>query len=228
MFLRRVLLLIGVFLWVGCGLLLYARRETARPAWQAVIEYNQQGAYLYRQKASHPHAPRTLLTPKLGLYRSADWSPDGRWIAVVDYSLLVVRSGGREVRTLTDTYDGSPEWSPDGKWLLFTSYRQGLWDIYKIHVETGETHRLTFTPGDDTQPHWSADGKWVYFRTHQGSQWGDVRVPSDGSGVLQPLPFAADVDEDKSLSPVIDYSWNPEILLLVGGLLIMIGGWRRS
>lgn len=224
---RLVLILIGVFLCAGCVLLSHARREAPRPAWRAVAEYTQQGAHLYRQRADHSDSFRIRLTSQLGLYRSVDWSPDGRWIATVDYSLLLVRSGGGQVRMLTDSYDGSPEWSPDGAWLVFTSYRRGLWDIYKIHVETGETRQLTFTPGDDTLPHWSADGEWVYFRTYQNSQWSDFRVPSDGSEVMEVLPFAPDEDEDQSLSPVIDYPWRGDVLLLLGGLFLLIGGWFR-
>ncbi|HKQ58237.1 MAG TPA: BamA/TamA family outer membrane protein [Candidatus Eisenbacteria bacterium] len=84
------------------------------------------------------------------------WSPDGRRIAFVTdrfatderrgYRLaLIDAEGGTPVPVAA--FDGAkhinPAWSADGSSLYFVSDRNGISDIYRVQLATGETRQLT-------------------------------------------------------------------------------------
>ena len=93
------------------------------------------------------------------------WSPDGRTIALVTdrftttlddlrfgalrIGLLDVASG--EIRSLMT--DGShakqvsPQWSPDGEAIYFVSDREGVSNVYRAEVASGELRRVTDVAG---------------------------------------------------------------------------------
>lgn len=96
------------------------------------------------------------------------WSPDGAWIAFLDYepgdrealALFVMREDGagrrrvfrNEVRTTYsrgwgDTREGGPMpplvWSPDGRWIAFSRvYGHGT-SIWRLEVESGRVEPVT-------------------------------------------------------------------------------------
>jgi TolB protein len=62
-----------------------------------------------------------------------------------------------------------PRWSPDGKQILFTSNRDGNYEIYLLDLESGKQQRLTRHQEQDNFACWHPDGKqlaWV--RENQG------------------------------------------------------------
>jgi hypothetical protein len=80
------------------------------------------------------------------------YSPDGQWIyysSVRGTKLKIFRfhpdaPDSREQITYGDWNDEDPTLSPDGKRLFFTSDRdQGIYNIYSINLETGETFMHT-------------------------------------------------------------------------------------
>jgi TolB protein len=98
---------------------------------------------------------------------SADWSPDGAWIAYdcfpeeVDYDAeicVVAASGGKPVNlTRSRGDDYGAEWSPDGSMLAFTSVRDGDAEIYVMNADGSGQVRLTGDPAWDTDPAWAVD-----------------------------------------------------------------------
>jgi len=91
--------------------------------------------------------------------RSASWSPDGEWLAVVRYvpsvepsrgdQVWLMRPDGSDARQLTDASNvihSAPVWSPDGKYLLTHRYSLGeQWaqpGIILLDVETGESRQV--------------------------------------------------------------------------------------
>ncbi len=119
------------------------------------------------------------------MVRSADASPDGRWI-VYDTSLpqedlYVVSTDGEQVRQLTNdaAHDRVPRWSPDGRRILFYSDRGGTYQAWSIRADGGDRQPLTATKERISDSIWMPDGKRL------------VVLPVDG--------FPATVDLSKPL-----------------------------
>jgi hypothetical protein len=57
---------------------------------------------------------------KIGTYKHATWSPDGKWLAVFGGGRLALleATSFRRVRALGRGYDEYPTWSPDSRYLL--------------------------------------------------------------------------------------------------------------
>jgi Tol biopolymer transport system component len=114
------------------------------------------------------------------------WSPDSHEIVFMSnrdsffelYTLDVncaTMAGGCNTHARRLTYnrdfDGFPVWSPDGRRIVFSSDRDGNFEIYTL--ETGckalqagcapRTLRLTYREGNDLIPAWSPDGHRIAF-----------------------------------------------------------------
>jgi len=88
------------------------------------------------------------------------WSPDGSSIAFVTdrfttdlatlaygpYRLALIDPAGREIRPLK-SFDGAkhinPQWAPDGASLYFLSDRNGITNVYRLALASGEMRQLT-------------------------------------------------------------------------------------
>ncbi len=84
--------------------------------------------------------------------RSADVSPDGRFVVFSDgpsggsRDIFVVSSQGGSPLLLTDhpSDDKEPRWSPDGRHIVFLSLRHGSWALWGIAVKEGKPDGLPF------------------------------------------------------------------------------------
>jgi Tol biopolymer transport system component len=94
------------------------------------------------------------------------WSPDGKRLVFKRGRQLVTMSlADRKMAPLTDGshYDNFPQWSPRGDVIMFTSDRDGDFELYSIRADGTGLRRLTQTPGNDAHSAWSADGQWILF-----------------------------------------------------------------
>jgi TolB protein len=94
------------------------------------------------------------------------WSPDGRLLAFKRGKQLVIMSvADRTITPLTDgsSYDNFPQWSPRGDVIMFTSDREGDFDLYTIRPDGTGLRRLTNAPGNDAHSAWCSDGQWIVF-----------------------------------------------------------------
>lgn len=94
------------------------------------------------------------------------WSPDGKQIVYKHGKHLVVRTLADGKVTAINTgahYDNFPKWQPHGDRILFTSDRDGGFDLYTVRPDGTDVQRLTRAPGSSAHSSWSPDGKWILF-----------------------------------------------------------------
>jgi TolB protein len=66
--------------------------------------------------------------------------------------------------------DNSPSISPDGNWLVFTSDRNGAWDIFVWNLVSNQINQFTNTPEFEGNPSWSPDNEWIVYEAYSGGQ----------------------------------------------------------
>jgi TolB protein len=129
----------------------------------------------------------------------AEWSPNGRWIALrLDANIAVVPSSGGHPRLVAWAGSSSyPTWSPDGKWIAFTSFRNDTdgAEIYVVPFRGGPTTRVTRDAEGESEQglDWSPDGKWIAFaRSGDEARVASIYVirPDGTSERRVPLPTA--------------------------------------
>ena len=138
------------------------------------------------------------------------WSPDGRFLAVVDqatpadgYGIFLVSVEDGEKQRLTSappsSADFSPAFSPDGKTLAFIrSSGLSSEDIYLISAQGGTPRRLTADEGRITSLTWTADGREIVFPSNRGGGSSLWRVPISGG-----TPERVSVTGQNAYSPAI-------------------------
>src|SRR6202044_2616167 len=84
-------------------------------------------------------------------YRSgADWSPDGRSVAMSAmtggvFQVMTLNLRDRSLKQLTsDGRNEDPSWAPDSRHVVFTSNRTGVKQLWVLDVESGRGRQLTF------------------------------------------------------------------------------------
>ena len=76
--------------------------------------------------------------------------------------------------------DNFPAWSPKGDLILFTSDRDGDWELYTIRPDGRDLKRLTSSPGNDAHATWSLDGEWIAFASARGGFKDEMPVGEGG------------------------------------------------
>ena len=121
-------------------------------------------------------ASATAQDSPLWLRRNAI-SPDGKEIAFTyKGDIYLVNSDGGRARQLTTNpaYDSDPLWTEDGKSIVFSSYREGSKDIYRVSAEGGTPVRLTSHTGNETPMAVMPDGSVIFSAAiQQDVQYGD-------------------------------------------------------
>ena len=92
-----------------------------------------------------------------------NWSPDGSRIAFhrsadgSESRIFVADADGTDENPLSTggAYDSEPAFSPGGGKVVFSSDRDGDYDLYVVNADgSGEPRRLTNYPGDERSPDW--------------------------------------------------------------------------
>ena len=131
-------------------------------------------------------AKALLDNPPLGSDRPFAWSPDSRWIAVLDYGARMFRNlllvpiadqpGGKpqQVSFLANTNADQVTWSPDGTFLLFSTSQRS---------EPGQIARIDLLP---RTPRFRED------------QFRDLFQPAEAEPEKNPAPEDVEKDKDKA------------------------------
>ena len=126
-----------------------------------------------------------------------DWSPDGRWLALVDRPaadapegifLLSTETGEKRQLTTPPSSgigDRDPAFSPDGRSLAFVRWHEAPHnEVYLVGLDGGEPEQLLVHGGWIRGLDWSADGSSLIF----SSTW-------QGSGGIWHLSLTGDLEQ---------------------------------
>lgn len=135
---------------------------------------------------------------------SADWSPDGRWIAFTrsgaaadSVRLSAINLEDGRMVDLTSPGEGefdiSPQFSPDGTLLAYAdlpSSLKGSLHVMEFDADTGKGGRSWKLPDAlpwNSEPAWTPDGRELVFTSGRWPRTGLWRVAADGSTEPRPL-----------------------------------------
>lgn len=121
-------------------------------------------------------------------------SPDGSHIAFsyMGDLWIVSSQGGRAIRLTNNTaYEREPIWTPDGRSIVFSSDRNGNYDVFVMPASGGDARQLTFHSGADIASDVTPDGRTVLFRSTRASRAGLYKIPLEGGNE----------------TPILNYFW---------------------
>ncbi len=163
--------------------------------------------------------PRQLTTDasEAVVHTTPRWSPDGRWIAFrrieqTKSDLALVEVATQAVTRVTDDgfFDLDPTWTPDGRALVFSSYRSGGLNLWRLPlgeegVADGSAEQLTNGAGPDVRPAVASDGRHIAFSVlpQNADLWRLAVDPASGapSGAPEPLVTTSREDSRGAWSP---------------------------
>lgn len=141
----------------------------------------------------------------------------------IDAEMFIADADGNNAKPLLPHagFDGNGSFSGDGQWIVFTSERDGSYDIYRARPDGSGLERLVDDPADDDQAALSPDGKSLAFvstRNGQADIWilelatkklrnltshpaGDFRPAWSPDG--QWLAFTSDRDSRKPMATLV-------------------------
>lgn len=129
--------------------------------------------------------------------RAPALSPDGRQVAfayaeggLLRIDVVDLAEDGRTIgarRTLTSGagLNNWPCWSPDGARIVFSSTRDGDFDLYGMAPDGSDARRLTASPRQDIRPRFSPDGDRIAFVSHRDGNAELYVMPAAGGEALR-------------------------------------------
>jgi Tol biopolymer transport system component/DNA-binding winged helix-turn-helix (wHTH) protein len=87
--------------------------------------------------------------------------------------------------TNNSAIDSRPVWSTDGRSIVFTSNRDGKYEIYVMDADGSNVKRLTNNLADDVNPMWSPDGKRIVFDSERDGNREIYVMDADGGNQIR-------------------------------------------
>lgn len=129
-------------------------------------------------------------------------SSDYSWPFDPQMDIFEADLDGSNLKRLTTTpgYDAEATYSPDGQLIVFTSQRDGDFELYVMKADGQDVRRITFGAGYDGGAFFSRDAKTILYR-------GDRR--GDGEMNLQLRIVNADGTNDRAITDNPIFNWCP-------------------
>ncbi len=153
------------------------------------------GTFAYTESEKPLVSNHKQLTSVKAMKGYAEWSPDGKFIAVrsgthieQDFRLVVLNADGSNPRELTKPAEGVfvyfPSWSPDGKHILYTQDDMNVEVISIVVVDADGSNQRTLASDANLSswpPAWSPDGKQIVFMMRDDEIFDLYVMNADGS-----------------------------------------------
>jgi len=81
--------------------------------------------------------------------------------------------------------DMAGSFSPDGGRVVFTSSRNGSFDLFVADADGGNPVQVTSAPGNEAEPVWAADGERIVYQSEAGGTLQIWIVNADGTGARE-------------------------------------------
>lgn len=123
----------------------------------------------------------------------------------VDYpDVYVVDIAAKTLTQLTNTpaKEYHPTFSPDGSRILFSTIRDGNWELYSMNPEGSDLINISNNQYHDNYPSWTTDGSKIIFKSTRDGQ-GDVYIMNPDGTNVQRLTAAAYHTLSITCSPVL-------------------------
>jgi Tol biopolymer transport system component len=112
------------------------------------------------------------------------YSPDGSMLVFSAFfeegppEIALINADGSNLRVLTNhpAFDLEPSWSPDGRRIIFTSNRNGSYEIYTMDLEGSDIVQLTPNQSYSSSPRWISGESATAIL---GSSWGQIKNRSN-------------------------------------------------
>ncbi|MDX1616719.1 MAG: hypothetical protein R3300_20600 [Candidatus Promineifilaceae bacterium] len=161
---------------------------------------------LHPQAAQHRPVPNSAVP----LRSEGDWELTG-WTRLVfqsarnlhDYNVFLATPFTDEIRrqlTTHGAHDISPRLNRGATQVVFSSSRDGNWEIYRIGANGHGLSRLTHHGAVDAFPDWSPEGNRVVFASNRNGQF-EIYVMNKYGGDLRRLTTHPAYDGEPSWSP---------------------------
>lgn len=154
-------------------------------------------------EATQP-ADEATLEPTAGLPVNVDMPPDLALAGRIVYTcydgnhdqICIMNADGSDQEQLTDENATSfyPTLSPDGSTILFSSNRNGGFDLYSMNTQGSNLERLTEDMGNLYAPDISPNGNRVVFTAETGSEQNIWLMRIDGSNPRALTDSGSDID----------------------------------
>lgn len=156
-------------------------------------KYSDSGAGTYLSKADGSDPKKLPFSAE-----NVSWAPDGSKFAfqanafgdtkLESTEVLTYQIKDEKVTQITanKNFDGDAGWSPDGGTIVFSSDRDGNYEIYSMKADGKDVKRLTNNAGHDSFPKFSPDGTLISFNSNFESETTDIYLMrTDGSNVVR-------------------------------------------
>jgi eukaryotic-like serine/threonine-protein kinase len=151
------------------------------------IAYGTRDGVIYWRPADGSGQREELSHGQFSRYPSS-FSPDGKWLAIVESTptrardIYVLPIGGDDRKPIafetTDSDEWAPKFSPDGRYLAYVSNESGTAEIYiRPFLNSGPRRRITSSGGQ--LPIWNRNGHELFFE--RGGTLMSVGIDADGN-----------------------------------------------
>ncbi len=171
---------------------------------------------------------RTAVWTFSGKYPGNDcaWSPDDQYILAslqtrawnygppVTAAIYRIKADGSEAIALTDeTYrnhigklvgvntNGNDVWSPDGSRIVFSSDKDGDFEIYLMDNDGNNVQQLTNNSGMDDEASWSPDGSKILYASDKYENWDIYVVEVEGCTTYVDASNTSGIEDGSAANP---------------------------